>query len=88
VAAVIAPDLKDPAERQAYQRELRRVGRPLRLTGIAFLLLGLLLGVARLIWWPPMPVAIPLAALVLGAINMLAAIGLKTVYHARRMKGD
>lgn len=82
------PDLNDPAQRHAYQRELRGIGRPLRLTGAAFLLLGLLLGVARLIWWSAMPVPIPLAALVLGAINMLAALGLRTAYHARRMKRD
>jgi hypothetical protein len=83
-----APDLNDPAARRAYQHELRHVGRPLRLTGVAFLLLGLLLGIARLIWWRAMPVPIPLAALALGALNMLAAIGLRTAYHARRMKGE
>ena len=82
------PDLNDPVQLAAYRRELRYVARPLRLAGLAFAILGILLVVARLIWWPVMPIAIPAAALALGAFNMIAGMAFRTVYHARRMKGD
>jgi hypothetical protein len=82
------PDLNDAAQRAAYARELRYVARPLRLAGLAFAVLGVLLVVARLVWWPVMPVAIPAAALALGAFNMIAGMAIRTLYHARRMRGD
>jgi hypothetical protein len=40
------------------------------------------------VWWPVMPVAIPAAALALGAFNMIAGMAIRTLYHARRMRGD
>ena len=82
------PDLTDPAQRDAYGRELKAIARPLRLTGVAFLLVGVALAVARRLWLPELPTLVPLAALALGVLNMLAAMGMRTVYHARRMKGD
>ena len=81
------PDLNDPAQRAAYSRELAAIARPLRLTGVAFLLVGVVLAVARRLWLPDLPTLVPLAALALGVLNMLAAMGMRTVYHARRMKG-
>ena len=81
------PDLDDPAQRAAYRRELRGIARPLRLTGLTFLTFGLLLGLASRLWWREMPVAIPVAALVLGAFNMIAAVAMRRLYHARRMRG-
>lgn len=80
------PQLHDAAGRAAYARELRGIARPLRLTGLAFLLLGLALGIARRLWWPEMPPAIPLAALALGLLNMLGGIVARNVYNARRTK--
>lgn len=80
------PRLHDAAGRAAYARELRGIARPLRLTGLAFLSLGLALGIARRVWWPEMPSAIPLAALALGVLNMLGGIVARNVYDARRMK--
>lgn len=82
------PDLKDATQFAAYRRELRYVARPLRLAGMAFALLGVLLVVARVAWWPVMPVAIPAAALALGAFNMIAGMAIRTLYHARRMRGE
>lgn len=82
------PDLKDAAQLAAYKRELRYVARPLRLAGLAFAVLGVLLVVGRLLWWPAMPVAIPGAALALGAFNMVAGMAIRTLYHARRMRGE
>ncbi|KQS05238.1 hypothetical protein ASG11_07340 [Sphingomonas sp. Leaf357] len=82
------PDLNDAAQRAAYRRELRYVARPLRLAGLAFALLGVLLVVGRLLWWRAMPIAIPAAALALGAFNMVAGMAIRTLYHARRMRGE
>jgi hypothetical protein len=81
------PDLKDPAQLAAYRRELRGVGKPLRYTGIAFALLGVVLAVAQRTWVPQMPSAIPMAAVSLGVLNMLAAIAIRTRYHQQRMRG-
>jgi hypothetical protein len=81
------PDLKDPIQRAAYRRELQGVAKPLRYTGIAFALLGMLLAIAQRKWLPQMPTAIPMAAVALGAFNMLAAIVIRTRYHQQRMRG-
>ncbi|MFA6114290.1 MAG: hypothetical protein WC729_09855 [Sphingomonas sp.] len=82
------PDLNDPAQRAAYRRELQGVAKPLRYTGVAFALLGAVLAIIRSKWAPQMPSAIPLAALALGVLNMLAAIALRTRYHQQRMKSS
>ncbi|MEN2785883.1 hypothetical protein ACFOKI_10245 [Sphingomonas qilianensis] len=82
------PDLTDPAQRVAYGRELRAIARPLRLTGVAFLLVGVVLAIARRLWLPELPTLVPLAALALGVLNMLAAMAMRTIYHTRRMKGE
>ena len=81
------PNLGDPAERAAYRRELQGVARPIRYTGIMFVLLGVVLAIVRLIWWPELPEIMPLAALGLGAFNMVAGIVMRTRYHQARMRG-
>ncbi len=80
------PDLKDPVQRAAYRRELQGVARPLRYSGVAFALLGVMLSIARSKWAPQLPPAIPLAALALGVLNMIGAIAIRTRYHRQRMK--
>ena len=82
-----APNLNDPAERAAYRRELQGVARPIRYTGILFVLLGVALAIARLQWLPDLPVLVPMAALALGAFNMVAGIVMRTRYHQARMRG-
>ncbi len=82
------PDLSDPAQFEAYRRELRGIAWPLRLAGLLFAVLGLALAVARAVWLPSLPSLIPLAAIILGALNMLAALVLRARYHQGRMKGD
>ena len=79
------PNLNDPAERAAYRRELQGVTRPIRYTGIMFLLLGAGLAIARRQWWPDLPLIVPIAALALGAFNMVAGIVMRTRYHQARM---
>jgi hypothetical protein len=81
------PNLSDPIERAAYRRELQGVARPIRYTGISFTLLGVLLAIVRLQWWPDLPQAVPIAVLALGAFNMVAGIVLRTRYHQARMRG-
>ena len=81
------PNLGDPAERAAYRRELQGVARPIRYTGIMFVLLGVVLAIMRLIWWPDLPEIVPLAALGLGAFNMVTGIVMRTRYHQARMRG-
>ncbi|MEO9131922.1 MAG: hypothetical protein ABI240_12010 [Sphingomonas sp.] len=82
----VPPNLSDPAERAAYRRELQGVGKPIRYTGIMFVLLGVALAVVRLQWWPALPVLVPMAALALGAFNMVAGIVLRIRYHQARMR--
>ena len=81
------PDLSDPAARAAYRRELQAVARPLRHTGAAFALLGAMLALVRRQWLPDLPAIVPLAALGLGALNMLAGIVIRTRYHQARLRG-
>ena len=81
-----APNLSDPAERAAYRRELQGVARPIRYTGISFALLGVGLAIIRRLWWPDLPEIIPIAAIALGAVNMVAGILIRTRYHQARMR--
>ena len=81
------PNLGDPAERAAYRRELQGVARPIRYTGVSFALLGVVLAVVQRSWVPQMPTAIPMAAVSLGVLNMLAAVAIPTRYQQQRMKG-
>lgn len=82
------PDLNDPAEFAAYRAELRGIARPLRMAGVFFVVLGLALAIVHALWLPALPRIIPLATISLGALNMLAAVALRTRYHQARMKGD
>ncbi len=81
------PNLGDPAERAAYRRELQGVARPIRYTGIMFLLLGVVLAIVRLQWVPDLPALVPMAALALGTFNMIAGIAMRARYHQARMRG-
>ncbi|MDH7973101.1 hypothetical protein QH494_13010 [Sphingomonas sp. AR_OL41] len=78
------PNLNDPAELAAYRRELRALVPWVRYTGMALALLGAAIAVL----WPQLPGALPLAVIALGFAMMVAAIGIRTRYHARRMRGD
>lgn len=82
-----APNLNDPAERAAYRRELQSVARPIRYTGISFALLGAALAIARMQWLPDLPEIVPIAAIGVGAANMVAGILIRTRYHQARMRG-
>ncbi|WNO54754.1 hypothetical protein [Stakelama saccharophila] len=81
-----APDLDDPAQRRAYVRELRGVGRPLRLAALAITLVGVFLAVAARMG--RLPEWIPLLVILTGGAFMVAAVVQRTQYHRRRMRGE
>ena len=83
---MIAPNLNDPAERAAYRRELQSVARPIRFTGVSFALLGVALAIVRMQWMPDLPEIVPIAAVAVGAANMVAGILIRTRYHQARMR--
>jgi hypothetical protein len=78
------PNLANPAERAAYRRELRGLAPWVRYTGMALALLGAAVAVVKPSW----PGAIALVIIACRFAMMLAGIGIRTRYHARRMRGD
>ncbi|WP_147276260.1 hypothetical protein [Sphingomonas aracearum] len=82
------PDLSTPEGRALYRRELQGVARPLRHTGAMFAVLGVVLALVRVVAVPGLPAAVPLGALALGLLNLLAAAALRTRYHLMRMRDD
>ncbi|MDO7841621.1 hypothetical protein [Sphingomonas immobilis] len=83
-----APDLSDPVQRAAYQRELRAVAWPIRVMGVGLAFAGLIVAVLQRTRFPGIPSVIPLVLVALGALHMLAGIAIRTKYHAKRMKGE
>jgi len=81
------PNLKDPAERAAYRRELAGIARGIRLSGIGLAALGAIL--VLLHHREVLEVPMWLAASVLGAgfMLMITGIAARTRYHALRMRG-
>lgn len=82
-----APDLRDPAARAAYRRELQGVARGPRYAGVAFAVIGALLAVIRALYWRDMPKLLPMLVIAAAFILMSIAILIRTRYHARRMAG-
>ena len=78
------PDLADPAGRAAYRRELRGLVPWVRYGGMALALVGAGVAVIEPSW----PGALALAIIALGFAMMVAAIAIRTRYHARRMRGE
>lgn len=86
-----APDLSTPEAREAYRRELRAVARPLRLTGLAFVVVAALLAIASRFGGGALPAWIDVvfyALLAIGWAIILAGIHQRTQYHRRRMAGQ
>ena len=81
-----APDLRDPAQRAAYHRELGGVALRMRRWGIAISLVGALLVLAY-----RQGVAVPLCVgagvLGIGVLVLIAAISTRATYHRLRMRG-
>lgn len=84
------PNLDDPAAREAYKRELRRLARAPRWIGFALVALGaggliyaqtsgIAAGPLRPLSW---------AAIAVGWLNLIAAMIYRTRYHKARMAED
>lgn len=81
------PNLDDPEALKAYRKELRAVGRPLSLAGLAVILVGLLmLGSNRYGWLPAtFDPLIVFGLLVAGWGLMVWAFFKRNIYHRNRM---
>ena len=83
------PNLDDPAERAAYQRELRRLMRVPRLLGLALVVIGTGMiiyarraGIDGPLW------AVGWALVAFGWLNLFLIIYYRTRYHRARMAED
>ena len=83
----LPPDLDNPVERAAYKRELRMIARPVRYLGLALAVLAALLAAARALYWPRLPVVIPLFLLGIALLHLLGGIVIRARYHQARMRG-
>lgn len=81
------PNLKDPAERAAYRRELHGVARGIRLAGLWLAAAGALLLAARRFGWLDLPLWIAVAVIGAGAMLMITGVAARTRYHSLRMRG-
>lgn len=85
------PDLNTDEGRAAYRAELKRVGWPLRLGGLALIVVAALVIVAARQGWVPAYQAAVTAGYVLlglGWALVLAAIFVRTRYNRRRLSGE
>ncbi|MES2986997.1 MAG: hypothetical protein V4808_03735 [Pseudomonadota bacterium] len=80
-----APDLKNPVERAAYQRELHGVARGVRLAGLWLAVAGLGLLAARR-FGLEVPLWAAASVVGFGAMLMVTGIAARTRYHALRMR--
>jgi uncharacterized membrane protein YfcA len=80
-----APNLNDPGERAAYQRELRMVARPVRWMGVAVAIIAAVLALVRARYAPQIPMVLPLFLLGVAALHMIAAVVIRLKYHQKRM---
>lgn len=81
------PNLKDPAERAAYRRELAGVARGIRLSGVFLSAIGAVLVALWRRGELSLPHWIAFAVLGLGLMLMITGIAARTRYHALRMRG-
>jgi uncharacterized membrane protein YfcA len=79
------PNLNDPGERAAYQRELRMVARPVRWMGVAVAIIAAVLALVRARYAPQIPMVLPLFLLGVAAFHMIAAVVIRLKYHQKRM---
>jgi hypothetical protein len=80
------PNLKDPAARAAYRRELAGVARGIRLSGIGLAALGAILVLLQRRELLAMPVWLAASVLGAGLMLMITGIAARTRYHALRMR--
>lgn len=80
------PNLSDPAERAAYQRELRRLMRVPRIMGLLLVAIGT--GIVLYARFAGIGGALPpigWGVIAVGWLNLIAIIWFRTRYHKARM---
>jgi hypothetical protein len=83
------PDLNDPAEREAYRRELRRLMRVPRILGLLLVVVGTGLVIyARRAGAEGPLMAIGWSLVAFGWLNLFLIIYYRTRYHRARMAED
>ena len=84
------PDLSTPEGHAAYRAELFQVARPLRLTGLTFTIVGILLLFQARGWHSVAERTFGLAGIIMIALGwslMIVGIIKRTLYHKKRMRG-
>lgn len=81
-----APDLKDPVQRAAYQRELRGVLPGVRYAGVGLAMAGALVALLRAKGWVAVPGWIPGGMIGIALMLMITGVAARVRYHARRMR--
>jgi hypothetical protein len=82
------PDLSTEEGRAEYRKELRRVGLPYRLGGLALIVLAAFVVVSASRGWLGLPegsVVIGYGMLALGWALVIAAVFMRTRHHKRRL---
>jgi uncharacterized membrane protein HdeD (DUF308 family) len=81
------PNLKDPAERAAYRRELAEVARGTRVSGIIVAAIGAILVLLHRRELLAVPLWLAASVVGAGLMLMITGIAARTRYHQLRMRG-
>lgn len=81
-----APDLKDPVQRAAYQRELRGVLPSVRYAGALLAMAGLAIVLLRHKHWIAVPLWLPAGMIGIALMLMITGLAARMRYHTRRMR--
>jgi uncharacterized membrane protein len=84
------PDLSTREGQAAYRQELFQVARPLRVTGLVFCIVGIIMMFEAQGWHSVTERTFGLAGIILVAIGCLlivAGVIRRTLHHRRRMRG-
>jgi len=84
------PDLSTPEGQAAYRQELFQVARPLRVIGLCFCIVGIVMMFQAQGWHSVVQRTFGLAGVILVAIGcalIVAGVVRRTLHHRRRMRG-
>lgn len=80
------PNLKDPADADAYRDELAGVGRGIRLAGVLLAALGAVLVLLHRKEVLPVPIWLGVIVLGAGVMLIITAVAARARYHQLRMR--
>ena len=84
------PDLSTREGQAAYRQELFQVARPLRVIGLVFCIVGIIMMYQAQGWHTVIERTLGLGGIILVAVGcslMIAGIIKRTLYHKKRMRG-